>query len=81
MMNKVKIYHNIYAEPLESEINEFINGDEVETVLDIKFSTAAIAMPDDRGIVDPLPLYSALVYYQQKANKPIDGSHPAFGRG
>lgn len=81
-MAKVKVFQNLYAEVLENEINEFIKSYEVDSIIDIKFSTSAVAIPDDHGIYDPMSLYSALVHYQEAVEPPFkDGTHPAFQRG
>ncbi|AIQ63900.1 hypothetical protein PSTEL_13215 [Paenibacillus stellifer] len=79
-MPKVKIFYSESPERLEDDINEFLNGGEVSDVIDIKFSTSAVALPDERhGTADPMGLFSALVFYREKI-EPVDpGSFFSFG--
>lgn len=64
-MAKVKVFSEDTSVSLEESINEFLKSDEVGSIIDIKFSTSAIALPDSHGIVDPFPLFAALIYYEE----------------
>jgi hypothetical protein len=65
IMEKVKVFAEENAYSLEIAINEFITSDEVNKLIDIKYSTNVIPVPDRHGIVDPVALFSALVIYEK----------------
>ncbi|KGE20613.1 hypothetical protein PWYN_15630 [Paenibacillus wynnii] len=65
-MAKVKIFVGENTGSVEEDINEFINGDEVGSVIDIKYSAAITTVTDSHNIEDPYCVFTALVYYTEK---------------